>query len=87
MRLLIIALVIAAISAGATYVLTDPRSNLDDARGAILNEYLLTYCRYDPRHSPEYHAAKTALLSRLTIKAGIGEIALAEYAKCKIWVQ
>jgi hypothetical protein len=68
------------------YIFINPKNDLDEARSAILQEYLSVYCYRDTRHSLDYRVGETAILSRLTIKAGIGEIALAEYAKCKIWV-
>lgn len=80
-------LAIALFSAGATYYVVDPPDNIDDARKAILAEYVNAYCGWDRRqHSPDFLHAQSALMSRLTIKAGLGEIALVEYAKCKIWI-
>jgi hypothetical protein len=57
------------------------------AQDAILNQYLYTYCVGLPPDAPldrkMFAAGEAAALSRVIIAAGLGEIGLAEYAKCK----
>jgi len=78
----------AAVGAGSTYWAFDPVSRLDMYQHAILAEYLGVYCG-GPRFTSDdkmFAAGAAAAMSRLTRKAGIDRIALAEYAKCRIWV-
>ena len=75
---------VALIVAGVTYNICDPRSKANGAQQEILEEYLSAYCRLDPLHSKDFQAGEMAVLSRLTIATGIGTLALAEYAKCKV---
>lgn len=78
-----VALLAAFGGSALTYAGMHPTERIGAAREAILNEYLATYCGADLRQGPQYHAGAAAVLSRLTIKAGIGAIALAEYGKCR----
>jgi hypothetical protein len=60
------------------------------AQDAILNQYLYTYCVGPPPDASSdrkmFAAGEAAALSRIIIAAGLGEIGLAEYAKCKATV-
>lgn len=53
------------------------------AQRALLDEYLAVYCHPDRDHAERW-IGEAQVLSRLTIKAKLGERALAEYASCKI---
>lgn len=62
----------------------NPANYTTQAQAVILQEYVKAYCYPDERFDKNYLIGQTAVLSRLTIKAGIGEIALAEYVKCRV---
>lgn len=87
MRSAILIVATACASLTAFYLLLDPRSHASAAQEAMLAQYLKVYCN---KHPPRdfagqiFAGGEAAALSRVTISAGIGELALAEYAKCKI---
>lgn len=59
-------------------------------QAAILREYLGVYCRAKPPIDDDrriFMAGMGAAMSRITIVTGLGEIALAQYVKCKIGLQ
>lgn len=76
------------LGAVSTYGITNPALRVNPAQDVILKEYLKTYC-YKSRPANDsarfVAAGEAAVLSRLTISAGIGEVALAEYARCRFW--
>jgi hypothetical protein len=64
----------------------NPANYASVSQQAILDEYNNIY-RLKPeeaRKDPIRHGAMAAIISRLTIKANLGSIALAEYAKCRV---
>lgn len=56
------------------------------AQEAILREYLAVYCSPADRNHVERWIGNAEAMSRISISAGLGERALAEYALCKIGV-
>jgi hypothetical protein len=63
----------------------DPANYANVSQRSIMEEYLNVYCLKpeEARKDPAKYAAHGALMSRLTIKANLGSLALLEYAKCK----
>lgn len=61
-----------------------PRPEL--AQEAILDEYIAIYCHRPDREHIERWLGNAEAMSRISIRAGLGERALAEYALCKIGV-
>jgi hypothetical protein len=64
----------------------DPKQDLTATQSSVLQEYLAAYCVKDKRHDPQFVIGTTATLSRIVIKTNLANLALAEYAKCKIWI-
>jgi hypothetical protein len=64
----------------------NPTNYADLAQTAILQEYINVYCLKpeDARKDPAKYNAQGALMSRMTIRANLGSVALLEYAKCKV---
>lgn len=64
----------------------NPANHASVSQRSILDEYLDVYCLKpeEARKDPAKFSAQGALMSRLTIKAGLGAIALLEYAKCSV---
>jgi len=64
----------------------NPTQYADLAQTAILQEYINVYCLQpeQARKDPAKFSALGALMSRLTIRANLGSVALLEYAKCKV---
>jgi hypothetical protein len=83
-RLTTTCIVSALLSAAATYWAVNPVASLNETQRAVLDEYLAVYCRGVANRSPDFITGAGAVLSRLTIKAGIGTVALAEYGKCRL---
>lgn len=77
------------IIAGAVgcYALLDPTLRLGAEQKAIIDEYLLVYCQHSKPGLPDdtkiFVIGEAATMSRVTIAAGLGPLALVEYAKCK----
>lgn len=77
-------MLLAAMGGGMMgFVVVGPLPPAEIAQRALLDEYLAIYCHPDRAH-PERWIGEAQVLSRLTIKANLGERALAEYASCKI---
>lgn len=83
LRTAFILLAAMALSSVATFLITDPRSRANSAQEQMMREYLHTYCEEDRVHSIQWHLGESAVLSRLVIRSGIGELAVAELMKCK----
>lgn len=64
----------------------DPVQQLNETQAAVMHEYLATFCTKDDRHDKQFVIGTAAAMSRIVIKSHLGNLALAEYAKCKIWV-
>lgn len=64
-------------------LLLDPKGRADEAQRAILEEYVAAFCRPDMKHDPQFVIGSAATLSRLSIRTGLGSLALLEYAKCR----
>ena len=79
---ILVCLLSVAGGGAAAYLAIDPVSKADRAQKAILAEYLATYCHPDQDHL-EAFIAQAAALSRVMVKAELGDVALAEYAKCR----
>jgi hypothetical protein len=64
----------------------NPANYASVSQRAILDEYGNVYCLKpeEARKDPIRHSAMAAIMSRLTIKANLGTLALLEYAKCKV---
>ena len=64
----------------------NPTRYADLAQTAILQEYINVYCLQskEARADTVKYGAQGALMSRLTIRANLGSVALLEYAKCKV---
>jgi hypothetical protein len=64
----------------------NPANYASVSQRAILDEYDGVYCMKseEARKDPIRHSAMAAVMSRLTIKANLGALALLEYAKCKV---
>jgi hypothetical protein len=79
-------MVSALLGAVCAYWIFDPVARLDKSQQAILSEYLRVYCG-GPKWMTDdkmFTAGAAAEMSRIAIAVGIGELALAEYGKCKI---
>lgn len=76
------------VGAFGTAVVLDPTIKYSLAQKAVMQQYLNHYCyRLDDARSVEWSSGRGAVLSTLTIQSGIGEIALSEYAKCKLYLK
>lgn len=73
---------IVGIAIGFLYIGTLPDTSL--SQKAIIGEYLAIYCNPPNKNRMERWIGEAQLLSKISIKAGLGERALAEYALCKI---
>ena len=64
----------------------NPANYASVSQQAILGEYNNIYCLKpeEARKDPIRHSAMAAIMSRMTIKADLGNLALLEYAKCKV---
>jgi hypothetical protein len=71
---------------GVLFLLT-PVQDLNATQRAVLDEYLATYCVKDTTHNGWFVVGQSAALSRIVVRANLGNLALIEYAKCKIWIQ
>lgn len=79
-------MLLAAIGGGVVgFAIVGPLPPAENAQRALLDEYLAIYC-HPNRNNAERWIGEAQVLSRLTIKAHLGERALAEYAACKIGV-
>jgi hypothetical protein len=65
-------------------VALNPRQNANETQEVILKEYLAAFCVKDDRHSKDFVIGTAAAMSRIVVKANLGKLALAEYAKCKV---
>lgn len=63
----------------------NPANHGSDAQKAILAEYDGLYCIpvEEARKNPLQHSAVAAAMSRIVVKADLGILAIAEYARCK----
>lgn len=75
---------VAIISSGATYVALVSTQDLNATQEIVMHEYLSTSCKKDNQRPVQYLVGQAAVLSRVIVKANLGTIALAEYAKCKV---
>jgi hypothetical protein len=81
---IVAAIALSALAGGGVAIFsTDPRRSATHDQEAILREYLQVYCHPDKLRVAA-QIGQAAVLSRLVIAAGVGELALAEYAKCKL---
>lgn len=64
----------------------NPANYASVSQRAVLDEYDNIYCMKpeEARKDPIRHSAMAAVMSRVTIKADLGTLALLEYAKCKV---
>ncbi len=67
----------------AAYVAVDPVGHFDPTQRLIFIEYLAVYCPQKKPDKPEFAMGEAAVLSRLSLKAGIGGAALVESQKCR----
>lgn len=73
--------------AAATYCLFDPRIHLDEPQRVLLAEYKAIYCQAQKPSDPmqaEFYLGEAATLSRLTIRSGIGSLALSRRLSCAL---
>jgi len=66
-------------------LILNPANYTSASQRSILEEYLSVYCLKpeEAKKDPAKFSAQGALMSRLTIKANLGTLALLEYVKCK----
>ena len=62
----------------------DPMQGLNETQAAVMQEYLAAFCVRDDRHDKQFIIGTAATMSRIVVKANLGNLALAEYAKCKL---
>jgi hypothetical protein len=48
-----------------------------------MQEYLAAFCAKDDSHDKQFIIGTAAAMSRIVVKANLGNLALVEYAKCK----
>jgi hypothetical protein len=67
-------------------LIMNPAQFANQTQRAILDEYAGLYCTpvAEARKNPLQHSAVAAAMSRIVVKAGLGSMALAEYARCKV---
>jgi hypothetical protein len=71
-------------SAMATAWWINSSQPLNETQAAVIQEYLAAFCVKDDRHDRQFVIGTAAALSRVVVKAKLTNLALAEYAKCKI---
>jgi hypothetical protein len=72
-----------AVCSFATTWWINPVQDLNETQKIVLNEYLAAFCAKDDRHDRQFIFGTMAAMSRIVVKANLGNLALAEYAKCK----
>ncbi len=78
-----ISLVSAFLGGAGLYVVLRPEQHINETQAAVMAEYLNSFCRKDDKHDKQFLIGQAAAMSRIVVKAKIGELALVEYAKCK----
>jgi hypothetical protein len=80
----LICVLCAGAGAVGGYLALDPVSRVDRAQQAILREYLAVYCSSPDPGRAQFFAGGAAVMSRVAIRAGLGELALAESTRCLV---
>lgn len=67
-------------------LIMNPAKYASEAQQAIISEYDGLYCSpvAEARKNPLQHLGAAEVMSRVVVKSHLGNLALAEYAKCKI---
>ena len=73
-----------AATAVTAVLLLNPAQALNETQSVVMHEYLAAFCSKDDRHDKQFVIGTAAAMSRIVVKANLGPLALAEYAKCKI---
>jgi hypothetical protein len=73
----------AAFAVTAVWLL-NPAQALNETQSVVMGEYLAAFCSKDDRHDKQFVIGTAAAMSRIVVKANLGNLALAEYAKCKV---
>jgi hypothetical protein len=87
MRALFVVTAIAACCAASSLASAwwlDPVQRLNETQSVVLQEYLAAFCLKDDRHDKQFIVGTAAVLSRIIVRSNLGNLALAEYAKCKL---
>jgi hypothetical protein len=83
-RMVCIVLLSAFMGACALYIAVRPTQAINKTQTVVMREYLNAFCQRDDRHDKLFIIGQAAAMSRIVVKAGIGELALVELAKCKV---
>lgn len=70
-----------------TYCVFDPRVHLEWPQEVLLEDYQAVYCHPQKPTDPmqaEFYLGEAATLSRLTIRSGIGSLALSRRLSCAL---
>jgi hypothetical protein len=89
MRALLAVLILVACCTACSLVtawLLNPMQSLNETQSVVMQEYLAAFCSKDERHDKQFVIGTAAALSRIVVKANLGNLALAEFAKCQVRV-